>query len=225
MGATTPSLVFSAIDSTAALQISDSGRSPVSRPTRWPISVRALSSRPSRSQNATSSAASPRPRIESVVETRAVPNIHLGLQGTTLRIFRVETNTSEGTETASTMPARRLDLGLSILSALFSNAEIISPINTVGCTASGGSPSTASRSSATATCLPLCGLILYEVLCGASHRPGGRDGRGAPLPARQPFRGGRRAGRGWQSNDRDPAVWVVAGSPRPPQPARVAGDP
>src|SRR5215204_2131601 len=104
-------------------------------------------------------------------------------------------------------------------------AEIMSPINTVGCTASGGSPSTASRSSAAATCVPLCGLIPYEVLCGASHRPGEQDGRGAPLPARQPFRGGRRAGRGWQSNDRDPVVWVVAGSPRPPQPARVAGDP
>ena len=126
-------------------------------------------------------------------------------------------------ERASTMPARRLDPGLSILSALFSNAEITSPINTVGCMASGGSPSTASRSNAAATCPPLCGLIPCVAPLGASHRRRERDGRGAPRPARQPFRGGRRAGRSWPSNDRGPAEWVVAGSPRPPQSAPAAG--
>src|ERR671910_117003 len=175
MGATTPSLVFSATDSTAALQISDSDRSPVSRPTRGPTCVRALSSRPSRSPVSTFCAASARPLIESVVEIRAVPIIHLGLQGTKPRIFRVETKTSEGVETASTMPARRLDLGLSNLSALFSNAEITSPIKTVGCMVSGGSPSTPSRSSAAATCPPLCGLILCVAPLGASHCPSAQD--------------------------------------------------
>ena len=121
--------------------------------------------------------------MASAVKIRAVPIIHLGLQGTMPRILRVHTNTSEGTETASTMPARRLDLGLSILSALFSNAEITSPIITVGCKASGGSPSTASRSNAS-DCPPLCGLIPCVTPLGASHRPRAQDGRGAPRPAR-----------------------------------------
>ena len=65
--------------------------------------------------------------MESVVESRAVSITQPGFRGTTLRILRVKTKTSEGTERASTMPARRLDLGFFSLSALFSKAEIAKP--------------------------------------------------------------------------------------------------
>src|SRR5215204_4484690 len=135
-----------------------------------------------------------RQRIESVVEIRAVPIIHFSPAGRVPRIWRVAMKIREGKARASTMPARRLDSGPFSPSALFSKAEITRPIQTVGCTDSGGSPNTPSRSSAPAICVP----CLHLIPCGeprGAFRPRVRDGRGAPRPARPPSREGPRAGR------------------------------